>query len=425
VLVNFLNRLVPADFRSEVRGPLRRLYLATLVNCFGNGLAFAMFVVYLHNVRGFSTTFSTLLLSASAIVALTVSPVWGTLTDRIGPSKTGLIGYFMSAVGLALWASVHTRAEAIVVALMITMFEGASWGPGTVMMTRLVNESHRQRAYGVNFMMVNVGIGMGLLVSASIVSVRHPHSFTVLYLFDAVVTLIAGGIFSTLFDHGRPVSEATKGDTAKEGWGVVLRDRRLRHYVIASMVLFLGGYGSVDSGLSLFVVNNLRISVHVIGLTFFFNTVTVVLSQLWVLNRLEGRSRTRAMAFVSLLWFLFWAVLGGSLALPAILAVIAMCATQVIFAIGETMLQPAGTAIVNQIAPEHLRGRYNAAAGAVWGISGTLAPAITGLYYVAHLGNWWPIGTGITALVGGALMLRLRSELTPEEDGTVSATLAT
>lgn len=423
--MNLLNRLVPADFRSEVRGPLRRLYLATLVNCFGNGLAFAMFVVYLHNVRGFSTTFSTLLLSASAIVALAVSPVWGTLTDRIGPYKTGLIGFFASAAALALWAAVHTRTQAVVVALLITMFEEASWGPGTVMMTRLVQEPHRQRAYGVNFMMINVGIGMGLLVSATIVSVRHPHSFTVLYLFDALVTLAAGGIFATLFAHGRPVREAGEGDTASEGWAIVLRDRRLRHYVIASMVLFLGGYGSVDSGLSLFVVNNLHISVHVIGIAFFFNTVTVVLGQLWVLNRLEGKSRTRAMAFVSLLWFAFWAVLGGSLAMPAVVAIVALCATQVIFAIGETMLQPAGTAIVNEIAPEHLRGRYNAAAGAVWGISGMLAPALTGLYYVAHLGNWWPIGTGITALIGGALMLRLRSELTPQEDGTVAATAAT
>ena len=104
----------------------------------------------------------------------------------------------------------------------------------------------------------------------------------------------------------------------------------------------------------------------------------------------------------------------------AVVAVVALCLTQVIFAIGESMLQPAGSAIINHIAPEHLRGRYNSAAGTAWGFSNTLAPAITGLYYALHIGNWWPLGTGITALIGGLLVLRLRSALTPEEDGVSS-----
>ena len=412
---------MPPDFRSEVRGPLRRLYLATIINSFGNGMAFSVFVVYLHNIRGFSITFATLLLGISAIVGLCVSPLWGTLIDRLGPGIIGPVAFGFSALGLVLWTGVHTKLEAIIVSLIITIFEGAGWGPGMVMMTRLVSEEHRQRAYGVNFMMVNLGIGMGLLVSASIASLNHPASFTVLYLFDAAVTLLAGLIFFTLIPHGKPVHQALEEGEVKQGWSTVLRDRRLLLYTGASLVLILGGYGSVDAGLSLFVVNNLHLSVHVIGITFFFNTLTIVFGQLWVLNKMEGKSRTRAMALVGLLWFIFWAVLGGSLAVPAAVAIVALCATQILFAIGETILQPAGSAIVNEIAPEHLRGRYNAAAGTAWGISGTLAPAITGIYYALHLGNWWPIGTGVTALLGAGLMLRLRHQLTLGEDGVVDS----
>jgi MFS family permease len=418
--VDFIDRLIPRDFRSQVRGPLLRLYLATIINCFGNGMAFSVFVVYLHNIRGFSITFATLLLGISAIVGLCVSPLWGTLIDRVGPGIVGPLAFLLSALGLVLWTGVHTKVEAIIVSLIITVFEGAGWGPGMVMMTRLVDEQHRQRAYGVNFMMVNIGIGVGLLVSASIASLQHPASFTVLYLFDAAVTLAAGAIFITLIPHGKPVHQELKEGEVKEGWGTVLRDRRLFLYTGASLVLILGGYGSVDAGLSLFVVNNLHLSIHVIGIAFFFNTLLIVFGQMWVLNKMEGKSRTKAMALVGLLWFIFWAVLGGSLALPAAIAIVALCATQVLFAIGETILQPAGSALVNEIAPEHLRGRYNAAAGTAWGISGTLAPAITAAYYALHLGNWWPIGTGLTALSGAALMLRLRHQLTPVEDGVVS-----
>jgi len=417
--MNLADFFVPAEFRSEVHGPLRRLYIATLINTFGNGMAFAMFVVYLHNVRGFSTSFSTLLLTITAITGLVISPVWGTLIDRVGPGIIGFSSYLFSAVGLVLWTMVHTKTEAIAFALIITIFEGAGWGPGMVIMTRLASTEHRQRAYSVNFMMVNIGIGCGLLVSASIVSLQHPQSFVVLYYLDAAVTLVAAAVFATLVKHGKPVPEAVSGETAKEGWGVVLRDRRLRLYVVGSLVLLLGGYSAVDAGLSLFVVNNLHISVHIIGLAFFFNTVTVVVGQMWVMRRIEGKSRTKMLALVGVFWFLFWLVLGASLALSTAVAAIALCATQVIFAIGETMLQPSGSAIINDIAPEHLRGRYNAAAGASWGVSSTLAPAITALYFSLHLGNWWPFGTGITALVGALLILRLRPALTPEEDGIV------
>ena len=67
----------------------------------------------------------------------------------------------------------------------------------------------------------------------------------------------------------------------------------------------------------------------------------------------------------------------------------------------------------------HLRGRYNAAAGLSWGLSSTLAPAITALYFSVHLGNWWPLGTGLTALLGGAMMMDLRRHVSASADGRV------
>jgi len=45
------------------------------------------------------------------------------------------------------------------------------------------------------------------------------------------------------------------------------------------------------------------------------------------------------------------------------------------------MLQPVGSALVNDIAPEHLRGRYNAAAGLSWGVSARWRPPSTALYF--------------------------------------------
>lgn len=416
--MKLIETLVPADFRSSITRPLRRYYTGTFVSCMGQGLTLSLFVIYLHNVRGFSTDFATLLLSAAAFVGIGSSPIWGSVTDRFGPVRVIMVAVVADAASLILWAHAHTELHAALAAMLLALFGGAGWGPSSTLLSRIVPAAQRQRAFGFNFMLVNLGIGFGGLVSASIVDLHHPESFVILYTFNAGITLLGGLIVLTLRRYGGPIKEHRDDEQLrKEGWREVLQDRRLRRYVFAAVVLMIGGYGSQEAGFSLFVVNNLHLSVHVIGVIFFFNTTTIVCSQLWVLNRIEGRSRTRVMATVALFWLVFWVILDTALALPKGLAVVSLCVAMVIFALGETMLSPVGPALVNEIAPEHLRGRYNAAAGLAWGVSGTLAPAITALYFGDHVGNWWPLGTGLTALVGGFLMLRLRRLLSAGEDG--------
>ncbi|HVA52245.1 MAG TPA: hypothetical protein VNF05_01905 [Acidimicrobiales bacterium] len=73
--MKLIDNLVPSDFRSSIRGPLRRFFLCTFIGCVGNGLTLSLFVIYLHNVRGFSTSFSTLLLALSAVVGIASAPL--------------------------------------------------------------------------------------------------------------------------------------------------------------------------------------------------------------------------------------------------------------------------------------------------------------------------------------------------------------
>lgn len=423
--MKLVDSLVPEDFRATIRGPLRRFYLCTFVACVGAGLTLSLFVIYVHNVRGFSTPFATGLLAVAAIAGLASAPLWGTLTDRLGPLFVMVMSSLASTAALALFAFAHTKWPLVTSAIFLTVTGGAGWGPGSTMLSRLVPPEMRQRAFGVNFMLVNLGIGFGGLISASVVSLSHPGSFTALYCFDALVTLTTTLFYLSLrgyghAEHGQSREEARLKEPGS--WSEVVRDRRLVRYVLAVVVLMIGGYGSLDTGFSLFVVNNLHITVHAIGVMFFFNTSAIVLAQLWVLNRIEHRSRTRVMALVAVFWCSFWFILAVSLDLPKAVAFAALCFAMVVFAIGETMLQPVGSAIVNHIAPAHLRGRYNAASGLAWGFSSSIAPAITALYFSLHLGDWWPMATGLTALLGGVMILRLGRLLSAEADGRVAPT---
>ena len=96
-------------------------------------------------------------------------------------------------------------------------------------------------------------------------------------------------------------------------------------------------------------------------MAFAANTLVIVVLQLVVLPRIEGRRRTRVVAAMGVVWAFAWLALGLSGLVPGTLGaavLVAACAS--VFALGETLLQPTIPALVNDLAPDHLRGRYNA-----------------------------------------------------------------
>jgi MFS family permease len=74
---------------------------------------------------------------------------------------------------------------------------------------------------------------------------------------------------------------------------------------------------------------------------------------------------------------------------------------------------------VNSLAPEHLRGRYNALVGLMWGVAGALGAPIAGLFFQFHAGRAWTIVLAAGAILGGIGLTTMRRVLTPEEDGRV------
>lgn len=135
--MKLVDTLVPVDFRSSIRVPLRRFYLCTFIGCVGNGLTLPLFVIYVHNVRGFSTTSATLLLALSAVASLLCAPLWGTLTDRLEPSRHPSTTNFSPTVTtLSIpWPSGG---------LEVSQRDNLHWIRGDL----FVNPVHRRRGYG-------------------------------------------------------------------------------------------------------------------------------------------------------------------------------------------------------------------------------------------------------------------------------------
>lgn len=417
-------------------GPeVRRLLVGVSAAAVGNGLTLPLLVVYLSQVRELPTTTAGLVLAWVSVIGLVLVPFVGSLVDRVGPRPVLVVGLLVEAAGVALLATVHTSPQAFAVGTLLAAGASASWAPQSALIGRLTRGPERQRAFGVQFMLLNLGIGVGGLVSAVVVDVARPGTFEVLYVVDALTYLVYVAVLLRMRGVGRlpvaPQAVVDGDDPGKPavgpddpapvgsgGYREVLRDRRLVPFALVSLAMLTFGYGSVEVGIPLVTTVEAGLDVSWVGIAYAANTFTIVAVQLVVLRRIEGRSRSRLIALVALLWAGCWAVVAlSTLSAVPLVAGLMICLATAVFAIGETIWSPVGPALTNDLAPEHLRGRYNAVTSLLWNASGALGPGVTAvLLGSGAIGLWAALVVGGCLLAGWAA-LGMTRVLTPSQDG--------
>lgn len=179
------------------------------------------------------------------------------------------------------------------------------------------------------------------------------------------------------------------------------------------------GYAQLNSGMPAFARAISEVSTRALGWAFAANTLVIVLLQLVVLQRIEGRRRTRVVVVMSLIWAVAWSLLASTSLVPGTLAaslLVAACAS--VFALGETLLQPTIPAMVNDMAPDHLRGRYNAVSSAGFQGASITGPIFSGVMIDRGLSLAW-VGVLMVGLVLVVLVAVqwVEPRLTPRANG--------
>lgn len=401
---------------------VKRFLAGALFNSLGSGLTLPILIVYLNQVRGFSLTTASLILSWMAITGLAFSPISGQLVDKFGPRRIMLIAILIEAVAMFSWAFVDTVSDALLVGALSSLGNAAIWPTQTTMMARMVSENFRPKFFGLQFMMLNLGLGLGGVVSSFIVEINDPASFTRLFALDAVTYLVFFGFIFTLRDTGGPLKKTQIEIENDGGYRQVIADRSFMRLATAKLLLLTFGYASLDAGLPTLLTLYGDLSVKALGPIWAVNAGVIVLGQIFVINRLDGRSRVQLMFGISLIWSVAWVIIGLSVSLDPI-ATFALAAIGVgIFALGEMIWSTVGPTLTNELAPENMRGRYNSVDGLIWVFAGAMGPALSGMMLQFELITLWVATIVAGQLAAGILVLRLRSLLTPTQDGRTSET---
>jgi MFS family permease len=379
------------------------LISTVIFSAVGTGLVLPFMVVYLHEVRDISLETVGLLLALQAGIGIVIVPPIGALIDRVGPRLV----YVSSMVALMIGDVLVSQATSVLGAAIAFVFLGYGfgviWPASGALIGNVIPSEQRQRYFGINFTLLNLGIGIGGIIGGTFVDVHRAWTFVAIYLIDAVSYIPALVILLVwLRKAGGPVhAEPTEEATERPSYSVMLRDSKLRALLILVAVAALVSYPQLNAGMPAFAREIGNISTQGLGYAFAANTLVIVVLQLFVLQRIEGRRRTRVAVVMAATWALSWVLLGATAFVPGTIAatlLLAGCAA--VFGLGETMLQPTTSAMVNDLAPDHLRGRYNALSSLMFSGAFVVGPIVSSLLIGGSLGALY-----IAFLVGGCVVL--------------------
>jgi MFS family permease len=408
------------DFWHDLPREGRLLLSIVVLEFLGTGLVLPFHVVYLHEVRGISLSDVGLLLALPPLLGLLIVGPGGAAIDRLGARRIVLGTLGLLIVG----DTVLAFAEGPLLAAIGLTLNGAAFGlswPAFQSLIAAVVPSHlRQRYFGVNFTLLNLGIGLGGVIGGLFVDVDDVATFQTIYLADALsyvpaLVLLLGPLRAVA---GRAATDA--GDAGGTiGYLAVLRSPAMGSLMVLSFVSSYVGYSQLNAGMPAFARAVGEVSTRGLGFAFAANTVVIVLLQLFVLQRIEGRRRTRVIAVMGVIWALAWLCLGLSGLVPGTMGatlLVAACAS--VFALGETLLQPTIPALVNDLAPDHLRGRYNAVSTGAFQLAAVIAPPVSGVLVGHALGEVY-IGMLVAGclLCGALAVARLEPQLSPRVNG--------
>ncbi len=399
----------------------RWLLSTVAIQTLGRGMTLPFTIIYFHEVRGFDLGVSGALMSLIAITGLIVTGPGGTLIDRFGARRVLIAGLLSMIAGCTLLAFATHPAVAAVAVVLIGVNFGVSWPGFNALIATVVDGEVRQQYFGVNFALVNLGIGVGGVIGGFFVDVNDPATFTVIFLIDAATSLIPLALLLGPLRRVRTQHEAEADEPPVGGYREILRRPAVLWLTLLTFLVVFIGYGQMEAGFPAFARQVSEVSTQVVGFSFAANTVVIVLLQFTVLRLISGRRRTRVMQVMAVIWALSWVVLGATGFLPGSLtAAIGVIAFMGVFAFGETMLQPTVPAIYNDLASDRTRGRYNAINSAAFQGGAITGPLVAGLMLGAGWRGWF-IGVMIAGtLAVGVLALVLERVVSPEANGVSS-----
>jgi MFS family permease len=237
----------------------------------------------------------------------------------------------------------------------------------------LVPPADRARAYGLIYWVINLGFAIGLALGGLLAGI----SFTWLFIGDGLTMLlfallIRHGVPETLHTHAAPTADRPRV-SGWQGFAAPYRDAPFVGLVVLNFLLWVVFMQNSTT----FPIDTAAhgVSRSTFGLILGLNGIVIVLVQPLLGPVLIRRDRSRSLALGS-------ALVGIGFGLNALFHTAPLYALGVVvWTVGEICVLPVLSAVVADVAPRHMRGRYQGASGFAFGLATCLAPLLGTLVF--------------------------------------------
>jgi MFS family permease len=377
-----LRRLVP-----NVRGlsrPFWVLFAGTLVNRIG-GFVLVFFAIYLTDVRGLTAAQAGAIIAAYGFGAIGGAPLGGVLADRIGRRPT-LVTSLVAGGASMLVLGLVSRTTTITIAAMVTGLLYEMYRPVVfATVTDVVPVDDRARAFGLIYWAANVGASVAPILGGVIAT----RSYRALFAVDAATTAAFGLILWAALPETRPVVSADAAG-ARDAVRTILSDRVFLAVCLLTLAFCIVFFQSFV-GLPIDVRAH-GLSASAFGALIALNGVLIVLVQPFAGELIRDRPHASVLTVASLL-------MGAGFGMNAwIGSAPAYAASTAIWTMGEILFASAAPALVADLAPAHLRARYQGVFGMAFTSAFAAAPAVGGSIIAAAGARWLWIGCLVTGV---------------------------
>jgi MFS family permease len=297
-----------------------------------------------------------LVVALSGVGSLLGQLAGGVVADRLGRRESIAVGMLGAAGAFALLGAAQATWLLVVGGFLAGGFIDFYRPASAALVHDLVDAPTRPRAYGLLFWAVNLGFAFGATLAGALAE----RGFGLLFAVDAATCLA----FAALVWRFVPADTAPRAAAGTPGrLRDVLADRLMVAFCLVTAleaVVYMQSFSTLPLAMR---ADGLSSSAY--GVTIALNGIVIVVVQPLLLPALERMRRRDALAGGA-------ALIGAGMGLNGLAPTVAAYALPLlVWTTGEILVTSVGPAVVSDLAPGHLRARYQAV------FSGRRSPAPT------------------------------------------------
>ncbi|MFC0002593.1 MFS transporter [Micromonospora siamensis] len=379
-------------------GLIRALAVQAMVYAVGSGLFHAGSAVFFTRALGLSAAQVGLGLSVSAGVSLLGTVPLGALTDRYGPQRVWLVGLVLEAALFATYPAVGGFVGFLAVVVALALVDAAGGVARQVYSINALAPADRVTAMAYQRSLLNVGFGLGAVISGLVLAVDTMAAYRGMVWFIATVFLV-----TAIFVRRLPRLHEVQRPAEPMSRFTVLRDRPfmtvslLSGLLTAHQTLYL-------TVMPLWILTHTDAPKALIAGLVLLNTVLIVLLQVRASRGADSApGAARASRRGALLIALFCLVLPISGVTRGGLTVVVLVAAATLLILAELIESAGAWGLTATLPPAAQRGAYVGALRLGSQVQFLIAPAgLTALGVTTGGWGWYPMAA-IFALVGLAI----------------------